>query len=590
VVNNGGNEAVFASGTASASTVNTGGTETVSSSGKAVGATLSGGSEVVAKGGTISATIVSNGGSDIVMSSGTASGTIIRGGGIEYVSAGGKTSATTVSAGGRQVVSSGGSASATVVSSGGSATIYSGATVTSMTLQAGGTIDLANMAFSSNASATVNGADLLTIISGTTTLYTQQLAGTYNGEYFNLATDGTRGTLVTEDTSPPCYCRGTRILTDRGEAMIEDLSIGDTVMTLSGEARPIRWIGYRHLDLRRHKTREQVQPILIRAGAFADGLPRRDLRVSPDHAMLLDTVLVPARLLINGASIERDTQCDDVTYHHIELETHDILLAEALPAESYLDTGNRGTFENADAPLILHPAFDDGQARRVASSCRPFVDDAASVKPFWNRLAARAVVLGLNLPMPIETTRDAGLHIVTSGRTIQPIGVIRGRYTFVLPETGDPIRLISRAARPCDARPWVEDRRHLGVMISRLTLRRDAAVETIPLDDPLLTSGWWDVESDRTTSWRWTNGDAAIPTCLNRPAVPGCPPRQQPPPGQQIPMVPGTPAERKIATKLQSPMILEVIVADSMDYPVESGLRTRHDRNLDPAATQAAVA
>jgi hypothetical protein len=335
------------------------------------------------------------------------------------------------------------------------------------------------------------------------------------------------------------------------------MSIGDNVMTLSGETRPIRWIGHRHLDLLRHNTPELVQPIVIRAGAFADGMPRRDLRVSPDHAILVDNVLVPARLLINGASIERDIHCGEVTYYHVELETHDILFAEALPAESFIDTGNRGMFENADAPLMLHPTFDDGQARRVTASCRRFADEAATVQPLWQRLAERAVALGLKLPAPIATTRDPGLHIITGGRTIQPISVIRGRHTFVLLGSADPIRLLSRTAKPCDLSPWIEDRRRLGIMISRLTLRQDTTVETIPLDHPLLVSGWWDIESDDIACWRWTNGDAVIP---------------------------GVP------TMLQGPMILEITVAESMDYAAESALPTRHSQNLDPAITRAAAA
>src|SRR6202044_545640 len=141
---------------------------------------------------------------------------------------------------------------------------------------------------------------------------------------------------------------------------------------------------------------KRATPIVIRADAIADGMPRRDLRVSPDHALLVDGALVLARLLVNGASIKRDDRYGDVTYYHIELETHDILLAEGLPAESYLDTGNRGMFENADAPLLLHPEFDDGndQMRREAGLCAPFVADALAIEPVWHALAERARALG----------------------------------------------------------------------------------------------------------------------------------------------------------------------------------------------------
>ena len=319
---------------------------------------------------------------------------------------------------------------------------------------------------------------------------------------------------------------------DHGAAAVQDLRIGDRVVTLSGAARPIRWIGRRHLDLTRHPAPERVQPIRIRADAVADAVPCRDLRVSPDHAVLLDGVLVPARLLVNGASIEREIDCASVTYYHVELETHDILLAEALPAESFLDTGNRGMFENAEVPLILHPVGDVGQQQRIARSCHPIVDDAAGVGTIWRRLANRAMALGHSLPAEIETTGDPDLHVVMGGRTIRPVSIVAGHYMFVLPRIDGPVRLGSRAARPCEVRPWVEDHRRLGVRVSLMTLRRGADIEPIALDHPNLSHGWWDLERDRASLWRWTDGDAVVPLSGAGPAV------------------------------------LEIVVTDSLDYPL----------------------
>ena len=76
----------------------------------------------------------------------------------------------------------------------------------------------------------------------------------------------------------------------------------------------------------------------MRAGAFSEGAPRRDLLLSPDHAVYIDDVLIPIRYLVNGVSIVQQT-VDAVTYWHVELPEHDVLLAEGLPAESFLDTG-----------------------------------------------------------------------------------------------------------------------------------------------------------------------------------------------------------------------------------------------------------
>jgi hypothetical protein len=108
----------------------------------------------------------------------------------------------------------------------------------------------------------------------------QQVAGTLP---FNPITYG----------QPICYLRDTHILTETGEVLVEDLKIGDIVVTPSGAQRPVRGIGCRYFDLTRHPAPERVQPIRIRTDAFADGVPHRDLSLSPDHAVLRDRVLVP---------------------------------------------------------------------------------------------------------------------------------------------------------------------------------------------------------------------------------------------------------------------------------------------------------
>jgi hypothetical protein len=316
------------------------------------------------------------------------------------------------------------------------------------------------------------------------------------------------------------------------------------------------WIGYRALDLLRHPDPDAVQPIVIRADAFSDGVPRRDLRVSPEHAVLIEGRLIPARLLVNGASIERDTGMRATTYYHVELDTHDILLVENLPAESYLDTGNRGSFTNGGVPLRLHPRFDNDQAQRVAASCMPFTDDAANVEPIWHKLAMRAVCLGVRLPTECVTTRDPGLHVLAGRRWIKPISVDGQRYVFALPAGQGSVRLVSRSARPCDARPWVEDHRQLGVMVSRIVLRATTMAGPIALDHSRLSAGWWGVEHDDGAIQRGTNGHALIP-------------------------LPGS---------VSGPALLEISVAGTLDYPLRqdaaSGVGEAIDRT-DAAAVAA---
>lgn len=322
---------------------------------------------------------------------------------------------------------------------------------------------------------------------------------------------GVKPTQITA-FNPLCFHHGTRIATSSGETPVQDLRAGDPVLTAGGAAVPVRWIGERRIDLTRHPEPDAASPIRILRGAFAPDVPRRDLLVSPDHAMLLDGLLISARLLVNGATILRETGLPAVHYFHVELEAHGILIAEGAASESYLDTGNRGLFDNAGVPLVLHPDFlsRDGQAIRERDSCAPFATDAARVRPVWDRLAVRAGALGHAVPV-IETTSEPELRVMVEGRAIRPVSARGDEYVFALPRGCDQLRLLSRAAAPSDTAPWSDDRRRLGVMVRRIVLETAGEFRVIVPDHPSLADGWWGAEGDEAGPWRWTNGDAALP-------------------------------------------------------------------------------
>lgn len=133
---------------------------------------------------------------------------------------------------------------------------------------------------------------------------------------------------VNETPTNPCFAAGTRILTTRGDLPVEQLAIGDLVITPDGEEQPIIWIGIRRVEnLKSFRRPEAVRPIIIEAGALADNMPARNLVVSPDHALYLDGVLVPAKELINWNSIYQDHRVSSVTYYHLELPRHGIVFA-----------------------------------------------------------------------------------------------------------------------------------------------------------------------------------------------------------------------------------------------------------------------
>jgi len=148
-----------------------------------------------------------------------------------------------------------------------------------------------------------------------------------------------------------CFLRGTNILTPRGEVRIEDLRIGDLIVTARGEAMPIKWIG-RNLFKKGSAGPwpESVQPIRVSRFAIDDQTPHADLYLSPGHALYIEGVLIPVGHLVNGRSITpampEDTDC--IEYFNIELETHEVIFAEGTPVETFLVTGDREGFTNRE--------------------------------------------------------------------------------------------------------------------------------------------------------------------------------------------------------------------------------------------------
>jgi hypothetical protein len=182
---------------------------------------------------------------------------------------------------------------------------------------------------------------------------------------FEFKSDGSDGTLIV------CYYPGTAIRTPAGDVPVEGLRIGDRVMLADGGVLPVRWIGHNTVSTR-FADPLRVLPIRIRAGALAEGLPERDLLVSPEHAILLEDILVQAGALVNGISIIRERNVPETfTYYHVELAEHALLLAEGVPAESFVDNVHRMAFDNwaehealyGDAPVTEMP-YPRAQSRR----------------------------------------------------------------------------------------------------------------------------------------------------------------------------------------------------------------------------------
>jgi hypothetical protein len=138
---------------------------------------------------------------------------------------------------------------------------------------------------------------------------------------------------------------------------VEDLLVGDMVATVLGEAAaPIIWLGRRDVDCARHPKPRKVWPMRIAAGAVGPGQPHTELFLSPDHAVYVNGVLIPIQYLVNGSTISQ-MQVGQVTYYHVELPRHDVVLAQGLPAESFLDLKDGSNYSNRPGPVRVYPDF-----------------------------------------------------------------------------------------------------------------------------------------------------------------------------------------------------------------------------------------
>ena len=171
-------------------------------------------------------------------------------------------------------------------------------------------------------------------------------------------TRGGTGPCVTSACTRSCFLAGTRIKTTAGEITIEDLRIGDNVLTTSGQAKPIKFIGRRKVSRERTGPWKKGEgPVKIARFAIDGKAPHSDLYISPTHAIYIDGILIPVGNLVNGVTIVADAKPEalSLTLLHIELDTHDAILAEGLAVESFRhDNPHAQAFDNADEYVRLY--------------------------------------------------------------------------------------------------------------------------------------------------------------------------------------------------------------------------------------------
>lgn len=307
-----------------------------------------------------------------------------------------------IGSGGYLQANSGATVTDVTIENGGLLQATSGATLTDITLENGGnlyvskdtlftdrivfnggTIHITDLPGSGTPEYTFSGDNRLTITRDGVS-ETILFDGVYDPTKLLVTTDTDGSTLIDYGTPAPCYCPGTLIATAEGETPVEALEIGDLVRTASGALRPIRWIGRRAYDGVFARGNPDLIPVTFEKGSLGHNLPKRALTVSPLHAMFVEGYLIPAHCLVNGGSIHFDSIGERVEYIHIELESHDLLLVEGAPSESFVDDGSRGMFHNAGTFAELYPEAETVEA----VYCAPRLEDGTVLEHIRERLSA----------------------------------------------------------------------------------------------------------------------------------------------------------------------------------------------------------
>ncbi len=293
----------------------------------------------------------------------------------------------------------------------------------------------------------------------------------------------------------PCFLAGTRIRTPSGDIAVERLAEGDLVLTERGEAKPITWVGKGKV-LATPGRRSAATPVIVRKGALADNVPDRDLHVTKGHAFYLDAALIPVEFLVNHRSIVWDDRAQEVEIYHLELDTHDVLLANDAPAESYRDDGNRWLFHNGNS----------GWGQPEKPPFAPVLTGGPLVDAVWRRLLQRSAQR-----LHVATTADPDLHLLVDGSRVDGRVTGNGIYSFRLPARPDSVRIVSRAAAQ-DELGVARDPRLLGVALRRMALWRGRHVQVLEAEDAALQQGFHAFEAEN--GFRWTNGNALLPASL----------------------------------------------------------------------------
>ncbi|MBO1359588.1 Hint domain-containing protein [Acetobacter sacchari] len=353
--------------------------------------------------------------------------------------------------------------------------------------------------------------------SGSVTLTTSDGSSyTYSGiQFASDVPTGTQTVTAVNGEAVVCFLADSMIATANGEVAVQDIRIGDSLVAFDwrrGEnvTRTVVWVGKARAVIKPDLPDDEAgYPVRIVKDAIAVGVPYKDMLITAEHCLFFEGKFVPARMLVNGRSISYDKSFTSYDYYHIETTDHSVIVADGVHTESYLDTGNRGSF-------VQHGQVVQFGAARPLNwddhSGAPLCTERSFVEPLFHSLNARAAQMNLAETVTSErvVTTDADVRLLTgNGQIIRPIREDGDRVVFILPSGLESVQIASRFSRPSDmVGPFVDDRRKFGVLVGKISLYEGSveAEMTEHLTQAEL-AGWNGLESSEA---RWTSGEGVI--------------------------------------------------------------------------------
>ncbi|WP_041247661.1 Hint domain-containing protein [Komagataeibacter medellinensis] len=320
-----------------------------------------------------------------------------------------------------------------------------------------------------------------------------------------------------------CFLPDTMIRTPAGDVAVQDINVGDEVVTYTAgqpQARRVVWTGTARATVRPGLPDDEAgYPVRIVKDAIADGIPYRDMLITAEHSLFLEGGFVPVRMLVNGRSIFYDHSITTYDYYHIETEQHAVIMADGMLTESYLDTGNRHTFRSSGTIVSIGRGPVRSWAKDAAA---PLLVAPEVVGPLYHQFETRAreTLHEIRVTPPVMT-HDADVHLIAdNGAVIRQMRQNRGFSIFMIPPGVRSVSIMSRTSRPCDAiGPYVDDRRQLGVLIGEIRLFEGSVAYTLSSHlDKGVAEGWHASGDGRC---RWSNGRAELALGPRHPTLMG---------------------------------------------------------------------